>query len=177
MGNQKPTSDLFILGIDPGLGGALALFNLNSQRLEVATDMPITASTRRKRSKEIDIDAVLQFLSLYENQIVLAVVEKVGAAPTDGVVGAFSFGFGTGLIHACLHFHKIPIVPAVPSVWKPSMGLSSDKDESRALATKKFPERRHCFLRKKDHGRAEAALLTRVGISLARSFIARGRNL
>jgi crossover junction endodeoxyribonuclease RuvC len=50
-----------------------------------------------------------------------------------------------------------------PAVWKKHFKLPADKEASRALALPLFPATAEHFARKKDHGRAEAALIARYG--------------
>jgi crossover junction endodeoxyribonuclease RuvC len=52
-----------------------------------------------------------------------------------------------------------------PAQWKRAMHLTSDKEQSRARALETFPVCAHHFARKKDHGRAEAALIALYGAS------------
>ena len=54
------------------------------------------------------------------------------------------------------------------SKWKRHYGLNSEKERARALALRLWPTSEH-FGRKKDHGRAEAALLARYGAECALS--------
>ena len=69
----------------------------------------------------------------------------------------FNFGEGFGIIKGVLGAFQIPYVEVDPGVWKNAMGLGADKAKSLALARKKYGN--EYFSRKKDHGRAEAALL------------------
>jgi crossover junction endodeoxyribonuclease RuvC len=55
----------------------------------------------------------------------------------------------------------VPLHLVSPSKWKRLFGLDADKERSRALALRLWPARSDLFGPKKDHGRAEAALLAR----------------
>jgi crossover junction endodeoxyribonuclease RuvC len=57
----------------------------------------------------------------------------------------------------------IPLHLVTPAKWKGHLRLSSDKEQARALALRLFPACSEHFKRKKDHGRAEAALIARYG--------------
>jgi hypothetical protein len=46
-----------------------------------------------------------------------------------------------------------------PSVWKPKVGVTSDKQTSLALARALFPMAADQLKRQKDHNRAEALLI------------------
>jgi crossover junction endodeoxyribonuclease RuvC len=57
----------------------------------------------------------------------------------------------------------IPLHLVSPAKWKRAYGLDADKEKSRALALRLWPARADLFGRKRDHGRAEAALIARYG--------------
>ena len=89
-----------------------------------------------------------------------AIVEAVGCRPTDGRNRVLTMGKGVGAIVDALEVCDVPVVAEpVPSKWKADMGLSSDKEASRAMALALFPAHAAMFKRKKDHDRAEACLL------------------
>jgi crossover junction endodeoxyribonuclease RuvC len=54
--------------------------------------------------------------------------------------------------------------PCVPPKWKKALGLNSDAETSRARAVETWPTRADLCARKRDHNRAEAALLGRFGL-------------
>ena len=149
----------YILGIDPGLGGAMAIYSTKS--FICVHDIP--------RSIDSGIDAVaLAALVDRLNRAyprITAVVERVSSMPRQA--GAFAFGLSTGIIHGCLASAGIPFELVSPSVWKAKMGLTKFPDETyaenktraRALATQLFPALAPQFKRVKDDGRAEALLL------------------
>lgn len=104
--------------------------------------------------------------------ITFAVIEDVGAMTYidasgkkrgQGAQASFNFGFGAGVLHGVLAALAIRVYAVKPATWKLAFGLSSNKNESRALATKVFPEAAILFSRAKDDGRAEAALLAEFG--------------
>lgn len=72
---------------------------------------------------------------------------------------AFAFGQVAGRIEQALDDFDIPWRAVPPAVWKRAIGLRGDKDASRALACQLFPLSAQLFARKKDDGRAEAALI------------------
>ena len=149
----------YILGIDPGLGGAMAIYSTKS--FICVHDIP--------RSIDSGIDAVaLAALVDRLNRAypgITAVVERVSSMPRQA--GAFAFGLSTGIIHGCLASAGIPFELVSPSVWKAKMGLTKFPDETyaenktraRALATQLFPALAPQFKRVKDDGRAEALLI------------------
>jgi len=152
------------MGIDPDLKGAITIYNPKSGILEHIYDMPLTPYSKRKYKKVLDKAAIMLIFEMHKDELALAVIEKIGVMPGDGRVGAFTFGYHYGLLEMGLYFAGIKTLKAIPSVWKASLGLSSDKDESRRKAASIFKTKSVYFMRKKDHGRAEAALLCLVGV-------------
>lgn len=88
-------------------------------------------------------------------------VERVSSMPGQGISSAFAFGKSTGAIIGAAAAQFWPIHEIAPATWKRAVGIKSGsgKDASRALATHLFPTYSALFARKKDDGRAEAALL------------------
>jgi len=153
-----------IIGIDPGLKGAIAfLYNDGSLLIE---DMPLK---RIKKKNRVDGGKLFQIVkyntALLTPPAITAAFEDVNAMPKDGVVSAFRFGLGTGILIGVLEAAGVDILPIKPDVWKPALGLSPDKSKSLALARQTFPQSLHYFKRSKDDGRAEAALLAKFALS------------
>jgi len=144
-----------IIGIDPGFTGAIALLHSHNDLL--IQDLPIKQYRGRK---EIDGVAFSEYLSAFDSYtIAFAVMEDVSAMPKQGVTSMFRFGFATGVLLGVLNAHRISVLRVKPSVWKPALGLSRDKNKSIALAKKLFCSQKELFKLKKHDGRAEAALL------------------
>lgn len=162
---EKP----YILGIDPGFNGAVAAISVGAPRTVTLHDMPVSTSLTGK--KNIDTKALAALLEMYAGTTALAVLERVGAAPGQGVSSMFRFGQGFGQIQGILAAFKIRTLEPMPSVWKPSMGLSDDKRASLELAKATFPDWAKCFSRQKDDGRAEAALLAWFGLRSIRGNV------
>ena len=97
-----------------------------------------------------------------EMQPAVAVIEQVGAMPKQGVSSTFKFGASFGLVRGVVLALGVPLHHVTPGVWKKHFRLNSDKEKARALALRFWPASEH-FSRKKDHGRAEAALIARYG--------------
>ncbi len=90
-----------------------------------------------------------------------AIVEIASARPGQGVSSVFRFGCGYGQILGVLASGGVPTQLIAASKWKRHFNLDSDKEKSRAMALRLWPDRSDLFRRKRDHGRAEAALLAR----------------
>lgn len=145
-----------IIGIDPGLSGAIAV--LSGRDVLLLTDIPTVQFSNARIKNRVDGALLADILREYQ-EASLAVVEKVSARPGEAPSGAFSFGFTSGVILGVLGALKIPVVQPMPTVWKKAMKLSADKDLSRARAIELFPSASAQLARKKDHDRAEALLM------------------
>ncbi len=155
---------MVILGIDPGLTGALAL--LSDGVVEVF-DMP---TLKVLKSREVVWPEVARWIDA-AGHIDHAVIERVATRPKMGKVGAFTFGYVAGGLRGIVSAHFIPITMVTPQRWKRDMGVPKAKDAARARASELLPSYCNLFVRVKDHGRAEAALIALWG---ERSLAARG---
>ena len=145
--------DRLIVGVDPGLHGAFAVIDAYSGDLVAVEDMPVIG----RHVNSAQVAALLHGWSTIGDCRV--VLEDVHSFPTDGHVGAFSFGRSKGVVEGCVGSAHMPIALVSPARWKRDSGLRADKDASRQLATNTWPTWSDAFKRKKDDGRAEAALL------------------
>lgn len=167
-----------IMGIDPGLSGALALQDTDTGEI-ILSDMPLlTVSTKRVRSKKtgkmrdktrrsVDGKSVADWVEVHNPDY--AVVEKVSSRPKQGVVSVFSFGEAFGKVCGAVEAMNVPLYAVMPAVWKREAGLLGlDKQASIRLACKRFPGAKPHLKRKKDNGRAEALLLTDYPVEVRR---------
>ena len=155
----------YIIGIDPGFTGAVAVYNPTAREIVAVEDMPIKRSSPLigQGKANIDVSALASLILGYGSQSSLCVVERVSAAPGQGVSSMFRFGEGFGMIQGIIAAAGVRALMPPPSVWKASMNLSSDKDKSLYMVREKFPSNLSLFTRKKDNGRAEALLLSLFG--------------
>ena len=152
-----------ILGVDPGLAGALCLLSIQTKAIEGVFDMP----TSDGQVDPTKLAAIVDQLKFRANRHIHAAVELVSSMPRQA--GAFNFGRSAGVVHGVLGALNIPMTTVSPNVWKPAMGLRRGLNESQAqnkirareLAVRLWPEQAGLFARVKDDGRAEAALIAR----------------
>jgi len=142
------------LGIDPGASGAFAL--LEGDRLLAAWDMPFIMVKGRARVSAAHV--AQEIANARPDQIAL---EEVGAMPNQGVASMFSFGRSAGVLEGVIAALGYPLHMVRPAIWKRAAGVPADKDAARLMATRLWPDQAQYFARKKDDGRAEAALLAR----------------
>jgi hypothetical protein len=148
-----------ICGIDPGLSGAIAFYFPVTPDRVMAEDLPVAGGA---------IDCASLAERIAQMSPTLAVVERVGAMPRQGVASTFKFGAAYGCLHGILAALQIRTVLVTPQVWKKHFRLDSDKEKPRALALRTFAKSPQHFARKKDDGRAEAALLAVYGCDIER---------
>lgn len=137
-----------ILAIDPGsISGAAAILD----ELGAAVfDLPVV-------DNDLDLPEMLRLFRAAEANV--AVVERVGSMPGQGVSSTFKFGTAFGAIKCAVAAAGLPLILVPPAKWKGHFRLAGkDKEGARSLAIQRFPGVQG-LSRKKDHGRAEALLL------------------
>lgn len=144
-----------IIGIDPGLSGAIAYLY---DDIIATYDMPTFEVIKaKKKRREVDTVQLAEIISeMNPEQVIL---EQVGAMPGQGVTSMFNFGRSYGAVEGVVGALQIPLTRVTPQRWKSALRLSKDKGESRRRATELFPQYADQWKRVKDDGRAEAALL------------------
>lgn len=164
MSLQSESPRNLILGIDPGLTGAIAAYHTRTKDLVMCVDMPVFKNVK-KNSNKVDLNphGIAELIESLAPKLRGAILEDVAAAPKQGVVSMFNFGYGQGILYGILIAYKIPVLLIKPQVWKSNMGLTRDKDLSRRKAMRTYPMWDDHFSLKKHDGRAEAALLAKYG--------------
>lgn len=152
----------YVVGIDPGLSGAVAFYDRASGALEVA-DMPTFAVKSGKKTRN-ELNAV-GFAGLFANagNVAHVFIERVNAMPGQGVVSMFRFGESYGIAQGVVAALRLPISYVTPQKWKATMGLGADKEGARKAIVNLMPQHAGFFARVKDAGRAEAALIAIYG--------------
>ncbi|MEO1767812.1 hypothetical protein [Thiobacter aerophilum] len=142
-----------LLGIDPGLNGALAWLTPDGEVIDVA-DIPILDEGPHRRL----IDAVALSALARRHRVRRAVIEAVAARPTDGKVAAFSFGRNVGALEAIITASGLPLFRVAPITWRRWAGIPANapKNASLAAACRLCPEAREFLTR---HDRADAVLI------------------
>jgi crossover junction endodeoxyribonuclease RuvC len=146
----------YVLGVDPGYTGALAIVHLETRRVIKCLDMPTLLVNG---SKVVELTELSLFIDAHAPTLRLAAQEEVGARPGEDIGNAFRFGFGAGSVAGAISANYVPLYFVKPAIWKTLMCLSRDKKDSLVKARELFPADAHLFKRVKDHGRAEAALI------------------
>jgi crossover junction endodeoxyribonuclease RuvC len=153
---------MIVLGIDPGVHGGLAIVAVDNgaaPRLVEAIDIPTTGGGAKER---VDALAVWGWITHHKPQH--AYIERAQAMPKQGASSGFKYGRAAGTLEAVIACCEIPMTVVEPSAWKKFHHLhGKDKEGGRQRALQLFPSAHAMLARRKDHGRADAALLALFG--------------
>lgn len=157
---------MLIIGIDPGLDGALAV--VRGPELLAVHDLPAEPTggggTVKRRLAAGALAALLRdVLRDYDRNEAMLVIEYVSAGRGQGVASSFSFGDTAGAIRGVAQTLGLRIEYVTPAQWKRAMRVPADKSTVRTVASARWPEHAGLFARVKDHNRAESALIAAYG--------------
>jgi crossover junction endodeoxyribonuclease RuvC len=155
-----------ILGVDPGIHGGLAIVhavihaNTATVLLHDAVDIPTVGTGAGER---VDVTAVCTWIG--QHRPTMALIERAQALPAQGASSGFKYGRAVGALEAAIVTCEVPIEIIEPATWKRFFRLpGKDKERSRQRAIQLFPAAHAMLARKRDHGRAEAALIALYGV-------------
>jgi len=159
---------MIVLGIDPGLTGAMAL--MNGRGLVSVTDIPTmmrgagTGSVKNQVDPGALYTTVRELLAPYDRAEVMVVIEMqqaMGGGMNASAV--FSLGLTAGIVEGVVAARGLPHELVPPAVWKKAMGLSAKgkdaKEQSMSMAKRYYPDAQLHLA--KHHNRAEAILIGR----------------
>ena len=150
-----------IIGIDPGLSGAIAI--LEDNKVLNIFDMPVM-SEGKKNKRQLNSAQLVNIIRDNTASIdeVAVVVEQVNAMPGQGVTSMFNFGQTFGAIKGVCAALNLPIFFVRPSKWKKHFELiNSSKDSSRTKAIEMYPSLSNQLSKKKDVNKSDAILIAR----------------
>ena len=150
-----------ILGIDPGLSGAIAI--LEKKKVLNLFDMPVMAEGKKnkKQLNNAQLVNIIRENSIGDEEIAV-VVEQVNAMPGQGVTSMFNFGQTFGSIKGICAALNLPIFFVRPSKWKKYFELiNSSKDSSRTKVIEMYPSLSSLLTKKKDVNKSDAILIAR----------------
>jgi crossover junction endodeoxyribonuclease RuvC len=152
---------MIIAGIDPGLGGGLAIIKEEKVNLY---DTPTAKVRSGHRIKRDYLPQMMAHLLILEKPG-FVFLEQVNSHPGEGVSSVFSFGKGYGIWIGIIAALQIPMTLVTPQAWrKKLMQGKPDKNASRLRAMELYPEISDQLKRKSDDGRAEALLIAHWGL-------------
>jgi crossover junction endodeoxyribonuclease RuvC len=150
-----------IIGIDPGLSGAIAV--LDDQKVKRIFDMPVM-SEGKKNKRQLNSALLVSLLkeNINSKEDTIIVVEQVNAMPGQGVTSMFNFGQTFGAIKGISAALGLPIFFVRPAKWKKHFELiNSSKDASRTKAIEMYPSLSGQLSKKKDVNKSDAILIAR----------------
>ena len=150
-----------IIGIDPGLSGAIAILE-NNQVINIF-EIPVM-SEGKKNKRQLNSALLVSLLkeNINNSEEVAVVVEQVNAMPGQGVTSMFNFGQTFGAIKGICAALDLPIFFVRPSKWKKHFELiNSSKDSSRTKAIEMYPKLSNQLAKKKDVNKSDAILIAR----------------
>ena len=152
---------MLIIGIDPGISGAICFFD-NGKILDVI-EMP-TMNEGKKNKRQVNgaqiYNEISKRVNKTHNDDVRVVVEQVSAMPGQGVTSMFNFGQSFGILKGLCSAMQLSIYFVRPARWKRFYNLiNSEKDASRTRAIEIFPYFSSNLSKKKDSNKADAILI------------------
>tara|TARA_B110000027_G_C15882315_1_gene195973 strand:+ start:40 stop:528 length:489 start_codon:yes stop_codon:yes gene_type:complete len=150
-----------IIGIDPGLSGAIAI--LENNKIKEIFDMPVMPEGKKNKRQLNSAFLVKLIKDNIENlEKTVMVVEQVNAMPGQGVTSMFNFGQTFGAIKGICAALNLPIFFVRPAKWKKHFELiNSSKDSSRTKVIEMYPSISEQLSRKKDVNKSDAILIAR----------------
>ena len=150
-----------IIGIDPGLNGAIAV--LQDNKVKEIFDVPVMPEGK-KNKRQLNSAQLVKLLKdiISDNEEIVVIVENVSAMPGQGVTSMFNFGQTFGAIKGICAALGLPITLVRPSKWKKHFDLiNSSKDASRTKVIELYPSLSHQLTKKKDVNKSDAILIAR----------------
>jgi hypothetical protein len=142
---------IYLIAIDPGKTGAMAVFNTTTGQPIALESFPLT------KEGQIDLIRLNAMVTPFKDNAI-AILEKIHGYGM-GVTSALNYGINSGAWLGVLAANGIYSATVEARDWKKAMGLSSDKEQSLEMAKALYPAMSHLLKRKKDHDRAEALLI------------------
>jgi crossover junction endodeoxyribonuclease RuvC len=150
-----------IIGIDPGLSGAIAI--LEDNKIKEMFDMPVMPDGK-KNKRQLNSALLVKLIkdNIRSLEDTIMVVEQVNAMPGQGVTSMFNFGQTFGAIKGICAALGLPIFFVRPAKWKKHFELiNSSKDASRTKAIEMYPSISQQLSKKKDVNKSDAILIAR----------------
>lgn len=159
---------MLIIGVDPGLTGALSLICTRRGLLEcedIPTESNGTVSGSMK--KWVDVKSLHLIICEWSGRYAMAAesvhafIERPVAMPNLPAQTIASQFDTFGVVRTLIGMRADVLTPVAPRDWKSFFGLSTEKDASRAVALALYPTAPIAL--KKHHNRAEAILIGHFG--------------
>jgi hypothetical protein len=164
-----------VMGIDPGAGGAIAMYDTMQRRCVRVIDMPhwyVTVGKSKKKRKRLDAIAIASEFDLAVLMgVELCVMERVNGLPGQSASAAFAFGVGVGQLVQALVDASIILETVPPLHWKrimkvPGKNVKDYNQEIVGIAQQYMPADAEKFIGARGGlcvDRAEAAMIAMYG--------------
>lgn len=152
------------IGCDPGTACSFALVGQQEGWIDYADShrTAVKVSPTKWRPVGEFMRDVLADWILFHNPVGM-VIEKVTVMPGQGNASGAAFLAGAALAEGVAIGLGLRIRRLTPASWKRASGLTADKDLSRAVAARLWPDKSAWCGKKGQHDICEAALLARCG--------------
>ena len=148
-----------IIGVDPGLTGAIAI--LDGNKVINLFEMPVMAEGK-KNKRQLNSAQLVSIIkeNIKNKEETAVIVEQVNAMPGQGVTSMFNFGQTFGAIKGVCAALELPIFFVRPSKWKKHFELiNSSKDSSRTKVIEMYPSLSNQLSKKKYVNKSDAILI------------------
>lgn len=153
-----------VVGIDPGLTGAVAVLDMGGKVVRVE-DTPSFLLNGKRR--DYDVPGMVKLFDWlwaeYPDRSVHFFVERQQSRPEQGVASVFKIGFGFGLWLGILTAWGVPHTVVSPQTWQCVMyqgAVGEGKERSLLIASRLWPD---FAIPKSRHDRADALLIGEYG--------------
>lgn len=147
-----------VIGIDPGVSGALVALDTRDLSVVKVLLMPVTHRDKAKKCDGVTISHWLDSL----DSIVGVGIERVASMPKQGVASSFNFGHSAGLIQGVVNGKLLKNSLITPQKWKKHAGLiGKPKDAARTQALELYPQIKELSLIGKGQAIADALFIAR----------------
>jgi len=162
-----------VIGIDPGLTGAVSFISPNTVAIEDIPTMILPGNGKVHRRVDGYALASLIRKHVPAGHAAMAVCEAVHAMPGNDIGSQGSLLRSLGAIEAVLDVLRLKPRMVSPQTWQAHFGLKGKKTQKRepgelpaaiVIATALYPEAARWLARVKDHNRAEATLIGHFGL-------------
>lgn len=154
-----------ILGIDPGLSGAICLLNTETQEISFINGYKVKKANGRN---EFNLPIIIEFLK--NNPIDKCIIEKAQPMPGQGVVSMFTTGLNYGKLYGLLSAFNIPFIEIHPTRWIKHFKFNKyTKEEGYLYCSKIYPSVINEFKGPKGgllDGKVDAFLIAKYGESI-----------
>lgn len=125
-----------IIAADPGISGGIAV--IHNSKLVGAWKTPTLAG---KFDKKGTAELIIEMAGLAEDKDdTLLFVERAAYRHGDGGKGAFTSGNNFAVFEIAALLHDIRYIEVTATVWKKSMRLTDNKEDSIKLCQQLFPQ-------------------------------------